>query len=137
LLLPSFRPFTHHLFSPNSVVLRIFCDDNVDVRVHRRAGPRVRLHLVRERACLCLSGTWPSTPPDATIFANVACASPPTSLATSPCTDLPVHDHGAAATAGIEGGQHVRKARSAWIAGRWGIMDLRRGGTHHNATTFA
>lgn len=101
----------------STVVLRILCDDNVDVRVHRRAGSRVRLHLVRKRACLCLSGTWPSTRRYAAIFANVAGAGPPAPVAASPRTDLPGHDHGAAATAGIEGGQHVREARSARIAG--------------------
>jgi hypothetical protein len=135
LLLP--RQLQSIYFSPYTIVLRILCDNNVDVRVHRRAGSRVRLHLVRERACLCLSGTWPSTPPDAAIFTNVACAGPPTPLAASPRTGLPGHDHGAAATAGIKGGQHVREARSARIAGRWGVMDLRRGGPHHNTTTFA
>jgi hypothetical protein len=118
-------------------VLRILCDDNVDVRVHRRAGSRVRLDLVRERACLCLSGTWPSTRPDAAIFANVPCSGPPAPVAASPRTDLPGHDRRAAATAGIKGSQHVREARSARIAGRRRVMDLRRSGTHHNATTFA
>jgi hypothetical protein len=126
--------FIHHLYT---VVLRILCDDNVDVRVHRRAGSRVRLDLVRERACLRLSRTWPSTCTDAAIFANVAGAGPPTPVAASPRAGLADHDRGAAATAGIEGGQHVRKARSAWIAGRRRVMDLRRSGAHHNATTFA
>jgi|SRR6267154_2382454 len=93
-------PFSPPLYT---VVLRVLCDDNVDVRVYRRAGSRVRLHLVRERACLCLSRTWRSTRPDAAMFANVAGTGPFAPVATSPRTGLPDLDRGATATAGIEG----------------------------------
>ena len=123
--------------SLHTVVLRVLCDDNVDVRVHRRAGSRVRLHLVCERACLCLSGTRPSTRPDATTLANVAGTGPFAPVAASPRTGLPDHDRGATATASVEGSQHVREAWPARIAGRRRVMDLCRGGTHHNATTSA
>jgi hypothetical protein len=118
-------------------VLRVLCDDNVDVRVHRRAGSRVRLHLVRERACLCLSRTWPSKRPDSAILANVAGTGPFAPVAASPRSGLPDHDRGATATAGIESSQHVREAWPARIAGRQRVMGLCRSGTHHNATTPA
>ena len=101
-----------------TVVLRVLCDDNVDVRVHRRARSRVRLHLVRERACLRLSRTWPSTRSDAAILANVACPGPFAPVAASPRTGLPDLDRRAATTAGIEGSQHVRQAWPARIARR-------------------
>jgi hypothetical protein len=127
-------PFFFRLYM---VVLRVLCDDNVDVRVHRRAGSRVRLHLVRERACLCLSRTWPSSRPDAAILANVASTGPFAPVAASPRTSLPDLDRGATATAGIEGSQYVREAWPARIAGRQRVVDLCRGGTHHNATTSA
>jgi hypothetical protein len=120
-----------------TVVLRVLRDDNVDVRVHRCAGSRMRLHLVRERACLCLSRTWPSTRPNSAILANVAGTGPFAPVAASPRTGLPDHDRGATATAVIEGSQHVREAWPARIAGRPRVMDLCRGGTHHNATTSA
>jgi hypothetical protein len=111
-----FYSSTFFFVLPYTAVLRVLCDDNVDVRVHRRAGSRMRLHLVRERACLRLPRTWPSTRPDAAILANVAGTGPPAPVAASPRTGLPVHDRGASATAGIEGGQHVREAWSARIA---------------------
>jgi hypothetical protein len=127
-------PFFLSLYT---VVLRVLCDDNVNVRVHRCAGSRVRLHLVCERACLCLSRTWPSTCPDAAILANVAGPGPFASVAASPRTGLPDLDRWATATAGIEGSQHVREAWPARIARRQRVMDLCRGRTHHNATTSA
>ena len=106
LLPPRWSPsilFTAFSVSLYAVVLRVLCDDNVDVRVHRRAGSRVRLHLVRERACLCLSRTRPSTRPDAATLSNVAGTGPFAPVAASPRTGLPDHDRRATATAGIEG----------------------------------
>ena len=130
--------FIDRFFLPlYTVVFRVLCDDDVDVRVHRRAGSRVRLHLVRERSCLCLSRTWPSTRPDTAILANFASTGTFAPVAASPRTGLPDHDRRATATAGIEGSQHVCETWSARIARRRRVMDLCRGGTHHNATTSA
>ena len=99
-------------------VFCILCDDNVNIRIHRRAGPRVRLDMVRERACIRLSCTGPATRPNATFIANVASTSSLASLAAAARAYLSSHDRGVTTAAVVEGCEHVCEAGSAWIAGR-------------------
>ena len=99
-------------------VFCVLCDDNVNIRIHRRAGSRVRLDMVRERTCIRLSCTGPATRPNATLVANVASTSPLASLAAAARTNLSNHDRGVTTAAVIESCEHVRETRSAWIAGR-------------------
>ena len=86
-----------------TTVLCILCDDDVNVRIHRRPGPRVRLYLVHERTCVCLSCTGPGTRSNPTFFANVASTSPPASLAAAARADISSHDRGVTTAAVVEG----------------------------------
>jgi hypothetical protein len=117
--LSNYVSFSLHYCFPRSttVVLRIFCNDNVNIRVHRRARPRLRVHLVCERPRVRLSCAGPDTHTNATIIAIVTGASPLAPMAPSPRTDFAHNVRGVTAAALVKGCKYVREARSIRFAG--------------------
>jgi hypothetical protein len=113
-VIPTF--YSLHFLILATAVLCFFCDDNINIRIHRRAGSRMRLHLVRECTCLRLSCTWPGARTNSAIIPDVTSTSPSAPVAASPRAGLSSYDHGVTAAAGVEGCQHVREARSTRIS---------------------
>jgi hypothetical protein len=111
--------FTHYLVLPRAAaVLCIFCDDNVNIRIHRCSGSRMRLYLVHECTRLRLSCTWPSARPNSAIVADVTGTGPLAPLAAAPRAGFSSYDHRVTTAAGVEGCQHVREAWPTRFAGR-------------------